>query len=154
MKIRETEIAPDVELHAPYTFLKVWNGISKDLSYRKHAEVLRRLNMNRLAEGIAFLIFFFLIQIHIQTVSVVKVVGCKMDNNMFSIFLHCLYRHFCVAGQIQKVYSALMNLRRVPRFKIVVMLMSRADKICVQNLFKFLSQHGRELPEDVKKQYS
>lgn len=47
----DRDVAPENELHSPYTFLKTWNAISKDETYTKHAEVLRRLNMNRIIEG-------------------------------------------------------------------------------------------------------
>lgn len=76
-----------------------------------------------------------------------------MDNKMFSIILNCLYRHFCVASELDKVYAALINLTNIPRFNIIAMLMSKDDKLCAKNLVKFLKQHGRNLPEDVAKKY-
>lgn len=72
---------------------------------------------------------------------------------MFAIILNCLYRHFCVANELDKVHSALINLTNVQRFNIIAMLMSRDDRICARNLIKFLKQHGRTLPEDVIKKY-
>lgn len=52
----KTPLLPDMvtpqELHSPFTFLKTWNSIGRDTSYTQHAEVLRNLDTNRIAEGI------------------------------------------------------------------------------------------------------
>lgn len=79
--------------------------------------------------------------------------GNKIDATILSEVLNCLYRHFMVADEVEKVYSILLNLCRLQRFGIVVMFLSADDKRLVQNLLDFLKQHGRDLPQDVKRQY-
>lgn len=72
---------------------------------------------------------------------------------MLSGIINCLYCHFTVASEIEKVFTVLFNLTRVPRFSIIVMFMRQEDRRCVQNLMEFLDQHDKALPEDIKKQY-
>lgn len=72
---------------------------------------------------------------------------------MLSGIVNCLYRHFAVASEVEKVHSVLINLINVPRFNIVAMFMSKADRVCAQNLIEFLDQHDRRLPEEIRKVY-
>lgn len=125
------DLASTEELHLPFTFLRSWNSASRDTTYNQQAEILRRLDLNRLGE----------------------VIGNKLDSTMLSNILQCLHQHFAVASEIDKVYAALSSLSNVPRMSIMIMLMSRSDRKCVQNLIDFLTQHDRSLPNDIKKVY-
>lgn len=80
--------------------------------------------------------------------------GNKIDSTILSEILNCLYRHFMVANEVEKVYNILLNLCRLQRFSIVVMFLSDDDRRLLQNLFDFLKQHGQDLPENVKDQYA
>lgn len=76
-----------------------------------------------------------------------------MNSKMLSDILKCLYRHFMVASEVERVYLALLHLSNIPRFNLYVMFMSHEDRISVQNLLEFLTQHDKHLPDDIKYKY-
>ncbi|KAL3280994.1 hypothetical protein HHI36_004219 [Cryptolaemus montrouzieri] len=117
------------DILSPYTFLKTWTSAGNDPTFKKHAEIIRKLNMNQL----------------------VRVIGCKLDNDMFSTILKTLCMHFTVAGELEKIRSVLVNIPRLPRFGIISMLMSEQDRNQLNYLISFLYQHGKSLPEEVRK---
>lgn len=83
--------------------------------------------------------------------SFLTVIGCKLDNNLFSVVLKTLCSHFTVPGEIEKVYSVLLNFPRLPRFHIISMLMSDEDRSNLNMLLSFLQQHDKILPKIIRK---
>ncbi|GJQ69909.1 hypothetical protein Trydic_g22451 [Trypoxylus dichotomus] len=119
------------DVNMPFSFIQAWQSVRRDDTYSGFASILRNLNVDRMTE----------------------VMGNKIDATILSEILNCLYRHFMVADEVERVYSILLNLCRLQRFCIVSMFLSTNDKRLVQNLFDFLKQHGHDLTEDVKIQY-
>lgn len=80
-------------------------------------------------------------------------IGYKLDDTMISNIINCLYRHFMVPGELDNLQSILINITRIPRFKTMSMFLEEADWRCISQLTKFLDQHGRNLPADIKDVY-
>ncbi|KAK9888749.1 hypothetical protein WA026_000975 [Henosepilachna vigintioctopunctata] len=119
------------DIHYPYTFLKIWLSVSHDSTLKKHAHIIKNLNMDQL----------------------VRVIGCKLDNGIFTTLLKTLSMHFTVPGEVEKVYAVLVNVASLPRFEIISLLMSEQDRSYVSILINFLHQHDKDLPDDVKERF-
>ncbi|XP_071052848.1 RNA polymerase II-associated protein 3 [Onthophagus taurus] len=120
------------EIHMPYSFIQAWLSARKEENYEGFAAIIRNLDPERLTE----------------------VIGNKLDATMLNEILNCLYRHFTVVHEVEKVYNLLVNLSVLSRFNIITMFLSKNDKILLQNLFNFLRQHGKNIPKNVLGRYN
>ncbi|KAJ3654455.1 hypothetical protein Zmor_013643 [Zophobas morio] len=114
------------DIHSPYSFLKAWNSANIDRTLEQHALILKNIDMHR----------------------IIEVIGCKLDNTMFSTMIKCLCVHFAVPGEVDRLHHILENIVNLPRFDIISMLMSSEDTNYVNILINFLNQHGKPLSQE------
>ncbi|XP_065164755.1 RNA polymerase II-associated protein 3 [Atheta coriaria] len=118
-------------IETPFSFLRAWLAVQRDDSYVKHAKVLQNIDENHLNE----------------------VIGYKLDGTMLTDILRTLYLHFSVPHEVERVRAILTNMAELPRFRVVSLFITSADKYKIRSLFEFLEQHGTPLPEHVKNKY-
>lgn len=65
----------------------------------------------------------------------------------------CLQRHFRKSENVQKVFDFVMHLSQTPRFGIIRLFLTKADKDNFKALANFLEQNSHPLPEEIKNAY-
>ncbi|XP_046398327.1 RNA polymerase II-associated protein 3 isoform X2 [Ischnura elegans] len=116
--------------NSPYTFLKIWNQISDDSDYSKHARLLKRISPSNLS----------------------KVIGGKLDGDMLSIILESLNLHFVDDENL--LLEFLIGISQLPRFQAIILFLSPSEKDVVRGLFEKIEQSGKhQIPVELKGLY-
>ncbi|KAF5300747.1 hypothetical protein FQA39_LY10992 [Lamprigera yunnana] len=119
------------DLQSPYGFAKVWNSARKDFSYKQQAEILRKVDISRMHE----------------------VIGYNLDENILTGIIHGLHKYLMIPSELDRVGAILINLIQIPRFQMMLLFLSNAERNCIKQLIEFLDQHERSLPNNVRNIY-
>lgn len=82
------------------------------------------------------------------------VIGFNLDEEMLESFISCLYRHFMVPGELDRLHALLLNITQIPRFKMLLMFLQESNKQRIYEMLNFLDQHGRSIPTNVRNIYT
>ncbi|XP_031343666.1 sperm-associated antigen 1 [Photinus pyralis] len=125
-------VITEEDVQTPYMFTTIWNSVKNDTTYTHQAEILRKVDFERIHE----------------------VIGYNLDEGMLSSIIQCLHQHFMVPSELDRVKLALSNFNRIPRFQMMLLFLSEHDRKCIKQLMEFLDQHERNLENNVKEIYT
>lgn len=93
-------------------------------------------------------------QIHLNNVFLIAVIGSKLDSRMLTDILLCLRLHFLQAENIEVIHGILTNLPQISRFTIIKMFLTKTDQENFAALNEFLENHKQPLSKDIKNLYN